>query len=185
MSTKIEQVNLERQIHGMNRTYNGFELPPYQKPAYAYTSVQIDNGVAYVSGSVPKTGDVDLHPGKLGADVTLEQAQEAARLALMNSLASLDAAIGTLDAVRKVLKMTVFVASAPGFNLQPKVADAASELLRKVFGERGAHARSAVGVAELPRNSCVEIELTVAVAQKHFVEVDGRDAECGVRVSRF
>ncbi|MBN3853963.1 RidA family protein [Paraburkholderia sp. Ac-20340] len=147
----------------MNRTYNGFELPLYQKPVYAYTSVQLDNGVAYVSGSVPKTGDVDLYPGKLGKDVTVEQAQDAARLAVMNSLASLDNVLGSLDAVRKVLKMTVFVASAPGFNLQPKVADAASELLAKIFEERGLHARSAVGVAELPRNSCVEIELTVAV----------------------
>jgi len=127
--------------------------------------VQVDNGVAYVSGSVPKTGDVDLHPGKVGKDVTVAQAQEAAKLALLNSLSSLDNALGGLEAVRKILKMTVFVASAPGFNLQPKVADAASELLREVFDERGFHARSAVGVAELPRNSCVEIELTVAVAE--------------------
>lgn len=143
--------------------YNNHTLPPYQAPAYGYTSVLIHQGVAWVSGNVPKTGDHDLHPGKVGTDVTLEQAQEAARLALMNALSALSHHAGGLDKVVQVLKITVFVASAPGFNLQPRVADAATYLLQDVLGERGNHARSAVGVAELPRNSCVEIELVAAV----------------------
>ncbi|RUW79839.1 RidA family protein [Mesorhizobium sp. M2A.F.Ca.ET.067.02.1.1] len=144
-------------------TYNGYEIPPYQPPAYGYTSVLVHDRQAWVSGNVPKTGDEDLHPGKVGSDVTLEQAKEAADLAMRNTLASLAHAVGGLDNVVQILKITVFVASAPGFNLQPRVADAATLLLRGVLGERGNHARSAVGVAELPRNSSVEIELVAAV----------------------
>lgn len=144
-------------------TYNGFDIPAFQAPAYSYTSVLVHNGQAWVSGSVPKTGDEDLHPGKVGQDVTLEQAKEAAKLATRNALASLSHAIDGLDNVEQLLKITVFVASAPGFNQQPHVADAATNLLREILGERGRHARSAVGVAELPRNSSVEIELVAAV----------------------
>lgn len=144
--------------------YNGHEIPAYQAPAYGYTSVMVHGGQAWVSGNVPKTGDHDLHPGKVGAEVTLEQAKEAADLAMRNALASLSQAIGGLDNVVQMLKITVFVASAPGFNLQPRVADIATHLLRDILGDRGSHARSAVGVAELPRNSCVEIEMVAAVS---------------------
>lgn len=143
--------------------YNGVELPAYQVPAYSYQSVVVHQGIAYVSGSVPKTGNADLHPGKVGACITVEQAQEAARLALLNALASLNFAAGGLDQVAKVLKITVFVASAPSFNGQPKVADAVSDLLLRIFGDRAGHSRSAVGVAVLPRDSCVEVEMIVAV----------------------
>jgi len=143
--------------------YNGFDIPAFQAPAYGYTSVLVHKGQAWVSGSVPKTGDSDLHPGKVGADVTVDQAKEAAELSLRNALASLSQAINGLDNVEQMLKITVFVASAPGFHQQPRVADAATNLLRAILGDRGHHARSAVGVAELPRNSCVEIELIAAV----------------------
>jgi enamine deaminase RidA (YjgF/YER057c/UK114 family) len=145
--------------------YNGFEIPSYQAPAYGYSSVMVFQGTAWVSGSVPKIGTDDLHPGKVGANVTVEQAREAANLAVRNALASLSHAVGSLDNVIQVLKITVFVASAAGFNQQPKVADAATMLLKEILGERGSHARSAVGVAELPRNSSVEIEMVVAVKQ--------------------
>lgn len=144
-------------------TYNGHEIPPYQPPAYGYASVLLYQGQAWVSGSVAKTGDHDLHPGKVGTDVTLDQAKEAAVLATLNALSSLSQAIGGLDNVAQVLKITVFVASAAGFNQQPRVADASTYLLREILGDRGNHARSAIGVAELPRNSSVEIELVVAV----------------------
>lgn len=80
-------------------TYNGYEIPPYQPPAYGYTSVLVHDGQAWVSGNVPKTGDKDLHPGKVGSDVTLEQAKEAADLAMRNALASLAHAVGGLDNV--------------------------------------------------------------------------------------
>ncbi|MBB3236761.1 RidA family protein [Phyllobacterium endophyticum] len=144
-------------------TYNGQEIPAYQPPAYGYTSVMVHAGLAWVSGNVPKTGDSDLYPGKVGADVTLDQAKAAAVLAIQNALAALSHTIGGLDNVIQIVKITVFVASAPGFNLQPQVADAATYFLRDVLQERGSHARSAVGVAELPRNSSVEIELVAAV----------------------
>jgi enamine deaminase RidA (YjgF/YER057c/UK114 family) len=140
----------------------GIELPEYQPPSWAYQSVVQHGGVAYVSGHVAKTGDVVLHPGKVGDTVTEEQAKEAARLATLNALASLNQALGTLDKVKQILKIVVFVASAEGFNRQPVVADTVSNLLRDIFGEAGIHARSAVGVAELPRNSAVEVELIVA-----------------------
>ncbi|WP_313200521.1 RidA family protein [Rhizobium sp.] len=148
-----------------NIVYNGRELPAYQAPAYGYTSTIVHRGVAYVSGHVPKTGAYDLNPGKVGRDVSLEEAQAAAQLAVMNALSTLNEAIGGLENVEQFLKITVFVASAADFNQQPKVADAATNLLHDIFGKRGSHARSAVGVAELPRNSCVEIELTVAVKE--------------------
>jgi enamine deaminase RidA (YjgF/YER057c/UK114 family) len=141
----------------------GIELPAYQPPAWAYRSVMIHDHVAYVSGHVPKTGDLVLYPGKVGADVTVEQAGEAVELAILNVLASLKNAVGSLDQIAQVLKMVVFVASASGFNQQPQVADFASNLLRKIFGESGIHARSAVGVAELPRNCAVEVELIVSL----------------------
>jgi enamine deaminase RidA (YjgF/YER057c/UK114 family) len=142
----------------------GLTLPAYMPPAYAYRSVVAHGGVAYVSGHVPKTADGDLNPGKLGRDVTLEQGRAAAELATLNALSSLDAALGSLERVERVLKIVVFVASAPGFADQPKVADAASALLNTIFGDDDRHARSAVGVAELPRNSSVEVEMIVALA---------------------
>lgn len=142
----------------------GVTLPAYMPPAYAYQSVVEHAGVAYVSGHVPKTADGDLHPGKVGHDVTLEEARTAAELATLNALASLRHELGgSLDRVQRVLKIVVFVASAPGFKNQPKVADAVSEMLNNVFGADRRHARSAVGVAELPRNSSVEVEMMVAV----------------------
>ena len=141
----------------------GFVLPKYTPLAYAYQSVTVHKDVAYVSGHVPKTDTGDLHPGKVGAEVSVEDARAAAELATLNALASLDNALGGLDRVVQILKIVVFVASAPGFNGQPKVADAASALLNEAFGEENRHARSAVGVAELPRNSSVEVEMVVAL----------------------
>ena len=141
----------------------GLSLPPYLPPAYAYQAVTVHNGVAYVSGHVPKTETGDLHPGKVGRDVTVDQARAAAELATLNALSSLDHALGGLDRVERVLKLVVFVASAPEFNGQPKIADAVSTLLNTIFGDDKRHARSAVGVAELPRNSSVEVEMIVAL----------------------
>jgi enamine deaminase RidA (YjgF/YER057c/UK114 family) len=111
---------------------------------------------------LPKVdGEVRVH-GKVGSDVDLETAREEARICALQALACLRSALGTLDRIDKVLKVNGYVASASGFNDQPKVLDAASDLLVKILGERGRHARAAVGVFELPRNAAVEIELTVA-----------------------
>ena len=140
----------------------GIVLPVAAAPAFEYVPVTLHERLAFVSGQLPRQGETFV-TGKVGGEVDLEQAREAARLCILQGLACLNQALGSLDQVEKILKVTGFVASAPGFNQQPKVIDAASELLVRVFGDAGRHARSAVGVAELPRNAAVEIELIVAL----------------------
>jgi enamine deaminase RidA (YjgF/YER057c/UK114 family) len=140
----------------------GITLPEAATPSFSYVPVTLHNGVAYVSGQMPKVdGEVRVF-GKVGREVDLETAREQARICILQGLACLRAALGSLDRVERVLKINGFVASAPGFNAQPKVLDAASDLLMEIFGDPGRHARVAVGVAELPRNAAVEIDLTVA-----------------------
>ncbi|HTM78452.1 MAG TPA: RidA family protein [Devosia sp.] len=140
-------------------------LPDYQAPANIYASVVQHGSIAYVSGHIAKTPTEVLFTGKVGADISVEDARRSAELATLNALASLKHALGGLQQLDRIIKLTVFVASAPGFNEQPKVADAASILLQTMFGEKGTAARSAIGVAELPRNASVEVELTVALLE--------------------
>jgi enamine deaminase RidA (YjgF/YER057c/UK114 family) len=140
----------------------GIELPEAAKPAFNYIPVMLHRGLAHVSGQLPKIGSDIQVRGKVGADVSLETAQGEARICILQGLACLKQALGSLDRIERILKVGGFVASAPGFNDQPKVLDAASNLLGDIFGEAGRHARSAIGVAELPRNAAVEIEMTVA-----------------------
>jgi len=144
-------------------TEAGLVLPVPATPTFQYIPVTVHAGVAYVSGQLPKEGEEVRITGKVGGGVDLETAQRAARICILQGLSCLKAAIGTLENVDQVLKLTGFVASAPGFVQQPRVIDAASSLLVEIFGERGRHARSAIGVAELPRNAPVEIEMIVAV----------------------
>ena len=140
----------------------GLVLPEAAQPAFNYVPVTLHRGVAYVAGQMPKVdGEVRVF-GKAGGEVGLETAREQARVCILQGLACLHAALGDLDRIDQVLRVNGYVASAPGFNQQPGVLDAASELLVQVLGERGRHARSAIGVAELPRNAVVEIDLTVA-----------------------
>ena len=141
----------------------GLVLPVPATPTFQYIPVTVHAGVAYVSGQLPKEGEEVRITGKVGTDVDLETAQQAARICILQGLSCLKAAIGSLENVEQILKVSGFVASAPGFVQQPRVLDAASKLLVELFGERGRHARSAIGVAELPRNAPVEIEMTVAV----------------------
>jgi len=142
----------------------GLIPPAASKPAFAYVPVTLHDGVAYVNGQLPKIdGEVRVF-GKVGREVTLDAAREEARTCVLQALACLKEALGDLSRLRRVLKVTGFVASAPGFNEQPKVIDAASELLAELLGENGRHARSAIGVAELPRDAAVEIEFVVAYA---------------------
>ena len=137
-------------------------LPEAATPSFNYVPVTLHRGVAYVAGQLPKVGGDIRVRGKAGREVDLETARGEARICILQGLACLKAALGSLDRVEQVLKVGGFVASAPGFNDQPKVLDAASDLLVEVFGDKGRHARSAIGVAELPRGAVVEIELTVA-----------------------
>jgi len=141
----------------------GLSLPPPAEPTFQYVPVIVHNGVAYVSGQLPKEdGEVRI-TGKVGDALDVETARRAAQICILQGLSCLKSAIGSLDNVDRILKVTGFVASAPGFNQQPQVIDAASNLLSDLFGERGRHARSAVGVTELPRNAPVEIEMVIAV----------------------
>jgi enamine deaminase RidA (YjgF/YER057c/UK114 family) len=144
-------------------TAHGFRLPEATAPAYQYVAVVVHKDFAYVSGQIPRAGSQVLMTGKLGADISLEQGRQAAEACVLQGLAQLKAELGDLGRVARIVKLTGFVASAPGFNEQPQVIDAASNLLALAFAEAGRHARSAVGVAELPRGVPVEIEMIVAV----------------------
>lgn len=141
----------------------GLELPEAVVPLYSYVPVMIHNGVAYISGQVPRIDGEVPYTGKVGRDVTVDQARELAEICVLKGLSCLKAAIGSLDNVEQVLKVTGYVQTAPGFYEPSKVLDAASELLEKIFDEKGLHARSAVGVAELPSNTPIEIEFIIAV----------------------
>jgi len=142
----------------------GLTLPCAATPAFNYVPVTLHHGVAYVSGQLPKVDGEVRVLGKVGAEVTLDAAREQARLCVLQGLACLAQTLGSLDRITRILKVTGFVASAAGFYQQPQVIDAASDLLVDIFGTAGRHARSAVGVAQLPRNAPVEIEYMVAYA---------------------
>lgn len=120
--------------------------------------------LAFVSGQVPIEAGELLSAGRLGAELSVEQGQQAARRCALQALAALRDELGSLDRVAEIVKLDVFVASAPGFTDQPKVANGASDLFVEVFGDRGRHARAAVGVAELPLGASVELALVVRIA---------------------
>ena len=141
----------------------GLVLPPPRAPAFGYVPVVVENGLAWVSGQLPWDGDGLMATGQLGAAVDVETGRAVARCCLLNGLSVLRSALGTLDRVTRCVKLVGFVSSAPGFFDQPAVVDGASAALAEIFGEAGRHARSAVGVAALPRNVPVEIEFVVAV----------------------
>jgi enamine deaminase RidA (YjgF/YER057c/UK114 family) len=137
----------------------GLTLPPVAAPVAAYVPAVRTGGFVYTSGQLPTVDGKLPAVGKVGAEVSASDAAELARTCALNALAAAAAAAGGLDAIGRIVKVTGFVASAPGFSGQPQVVNGASELLLEVFGEDGRHARSAVGVAELPLNAPVEVEL--------------------------
>lgn len=140
----------------------GLTLPGVAAPVAAYVPAVRSGDHVYTSGQLPMVDGSLAQTGKVGADVTPEQGKELARTCALNALAAIDALVG-LDAVKRVVKVVGFVASADGFTGQPAVVNGASELLGAVFGDAGQHARSAVGVAELPLGAPVEVELIVEV----------------------
>ncbi|MBA2318999.1 MAG: RidA family protein [Euzebyales bacterium] len=140
----------------------GLTLPEPAVPAFNYDPVVVHGDLVYVSGQLPKEDGQVRITGRVGEDVDLEDAQHAARVCTLQGLSVIAAAVGGLAQVKRIVRVTGYVASGPGFHQQPHVLDAASTLLVDVFGDAGRHARSAVGVAELPRNAPVEIELIVA-----------------------
>ena len=140
----------------------GIALPPVIAPLAAYIPAVRTGNLVYTSGQLPLESGELSHTGKVGSEVSPEQAKAAARTCALNALAAIEALVG-IDAVSRVVKLVGFVASAPGFTGQPGVVNGASEILGEIFGDAGAHARSAVGVAELPLNAPVEVELIVEV----------------------
>ena len=140
----------------------GITLPAVAKPLAAYVPAVRTGNLVYTSGQLPfQAGDL-THSGKVGAEVPPDQAKVAARTCALNALAAIDALVG-IDAVVRIVKVVGFVASAPGFSGQPGVVNGASEMLGELFDDAGAHARSAVGVSELPLDAPVEVELIVEV----------------------
>jgi enamine deaminase RidA (YjgF/YER057c/UK114 family) len=140
------------------------QLPSAPAPLGIYIPCQVVGTMAYTSGTLPMKDGALAYSGKVGEDLSLEQAQEAARLCILNALASLKAQLGSLARIAQVVKVVGFVNSPPHFTQQPAVLNAASTLLGEVFGPQvGQHVRSAVGVAALPLNAPVEIELIVAL----------------------
>ncbi len=141
----------------------GLTLYGPHPPHHPLDAVVVHSGVARTSGQLPRIDGALTCVGTLGSSVTVEEGTAAARVCALNALAVLEAELGTLDRVERVLTVTGFVASTPDFHQQPAVVDGASAVLYDVFGEAGRHTRSAIGVAALPRGGAVEIEVTVAV----------------------
>ena len=142
---------------------HGIELPEVVAPVAAYVPAVRTGNLVYTAGQLPMTAGKLSVTGKVGADVTPEEGKALARVCALNALAAVNSLVG-IDAITRVVKVVGFVASAPGFIGQPGVVNGASELFGEVFGDAGAHARSAVGVSELPLDAPVEVELIVEVA---------------------
>jgi enamine deaminase RidA (YjgF/YER057c/UK114 family) len=142
----------------------GLAVPAVAVPAGAYVPAVRTGALVFTAGQIPVVDGQVAATGKVGAEVSPERAAELARVCVLNGLAAVKAEVGDLARVRRVVKVVGFVASAPGFTGQPGVVDGASELLGQVFGPAGVHARSAVGVAVLPKDVPVEVELVVEVA---------------------
>lgn len=142
----------------------GIELPEAKAPAANYVSAVLSGNLLFLAGKGPYKPDGGMHTGVVGQDVTVEEAYAHARLTGLHLLATIQAEIGDLDRVVRIVKVLGMVNAVPGFTQQPEVINGCSDLLVEVLGDRGRHARSAVGVASLPRNITVEIEAIVEVA---------------------
>lgn len=139
----------------------GIELPPVATPVAAYVPAARVGDQIWTSGQLPTVAGALVTTGKLGGAVTQEAGAQAARVAALNAIAAAAEVAGGVDRIRRVVKVVVFVASEPGFTAQPAVANGASTLFGEIFGEAGAHVRSAVGVSSLPLDAPVEVELVV------------------------
>jgi enamine deaminase RidA (YjgF/YER057c/UK114 family) len=143
----------------------GITLPPPPQPVASYVQVAVSGGLAFVAGQLARVDGQLQSPGKLGAQVSVEEGRAAARQCALQALAALEEALGDLDRIERIVQVTVFVASAEGFTDQPQVANGASDLLIEVFGDAGRHARAAVGVAELPLGGPVEVAVIASVGE--------------------
>jgi enamine deaminase RidA (YjgF/YER057c/UK114 family) len=141
----------------------GIQLPEPPKPLAAYISAKQTGNLVFTAGQLPMVDGNLIATGLLGRDIEVEAAKAAAQTCVINALSAVKGVIGDLDKIKQIVRVVGYVASVPEFTQQPAVVNGASELLLEIFGEVGRHARSAVGVAVLPLNAAVEIELTVEV----------------------
>ncbi len=141
----------------------GLSLPPIPNPVAAYIPAKQAGKIVFTAGQLPMVNGELISKGLLGQDVEVDEANKAARICTLNALAAIKGVIGDLDRIKQIVRVVGYVASVPTFTQQPAVVNGASELLLEIFGENGKHARSAVGMAVLPLNASVEIELTVEV----------------------
>ena len=141
----------------------GLKLPDAPKPVAAYIPAKQSGNIVFTAGQLPMVNGELISKGLLGQDVEIDEANRAARICTLNALAAIKGVIGDLDRIKQIVRVVGYVASVPTFTQQPAVVNGASELLLEIFGENGKHARSAVGMAVLPLNASVEIELTVEV----------------------
>ena len=151
-------MSIDERLRELNIT-----LPPPPKPLASYIPAVQAGNLLFISGQVPTENGRIVRPGKLGADLEVEEGQELARLCVLNGLAAAKQALGSLDRVKRVVRLAGYVASAPGFGQQPAVINGASDLLAQIFGENGRHARVALGTNELPLGCAVEIEFLFEV----------------------
>jgi len=142
----------------------GFELPEVAKPLAAYVPANSVGNLVMTSGQVPLVKGEIKYKGKVGKDISEDDAIKAAEVCALNCLAAIKGEIGSLEKIEEIVKLTVFVNSTDDYSSHPKIANGASELLLKIFGEKGKHVRSAVGVSGLPLNSAVEIEMIVRIS---------------------
>lgn len=149
----------------------GLTLPPVPAPLASYVPAVRSGGFVFTSGQLPLVDGQLSAVGKVGAEVSVEVAAECARVATLNGLAAVSAELGGLDGIARVVKVVVYVASARDFTGQPQVGNGASQLLGEVFGEAGRHARSAVGVASLPLDAPVEVELVMELQPRPTVQM--------------
>jgi enamine deaminase RidA (YjgF/YER057c/UK114 family) len=149
---------IEERINGM-----GIFIPEVPKPVAAYIPAKKVANLIFTAGQLPMVNGELISKGLLGQDVEIDEAYKAARICTINALAAIKGVIGDLDEILQIVRVVGYVASLPTFTQQPAVVNGASELLLEIFGDKGKHARSAVGMAVLPLNASVEIELTVEV----------------------
>ncbi len=156
LKAQVDQVDFDEKLEEL-----GIELPPVSPPQANYVNITQSGKILFLAGKGPRKLDGTYITGKIGADVTQEQGYEAAKLTAINQLAVLKDHLGDLNKVKRILKVTGMVNAVPDFTNQPEVINGFSDLMVEVFGEKGKHARAAVGMGSLPRNICVEIELIV------------------------
>lgn len=141
----------------------GIEIPEAPKPVAAYIPAVLDGKLIYTAGQLPFVSGELKYTGKLGKSISDEDAQKAAEICAINCLSVVKSVIGDINKIEKIIKLNVYVNSSDEFTSQPKIANGASELMVKIFGDAGKHARSAVGVSQLPLNAPVEIDMIIKV----------------------